>query len=99
MPKSLETINKSAFYKTGLKTISIPENVQYIGAYAFYNCKNLTSVYFEGDEIEESVYGFQSFYTQGNCTFYFKDAYSAENFKEDLYYDPQYGVKSTNYNW
>lgn len=45
LPNSLETISDNAFYKSGLKWLTIPESVTTIGANAFNLC-NLYSVLF-----------------------------------------------------
>ena len=44
LPASLRYIGKSAFYRAPLSDISIPDNVEEIGDYAFLTCKNITAV-------------------------------------------------------
>ena len=50
------SINKNAFLNTEINTVDIPNTVQYIGDYAFRNCRNLTSVTHPG-ELKEIVEG------------------------------------------
>ncbi len=51
--QQLETIGRSAFYRSGLTSIEIPGSVKEIGPYAFYNCPQLTQVTFaEGNSLE-----------------------------------------------
>lgn len=44
LPNSLRRIENGAFSYSGLTEIIIPENVNYIGALAFYACDNLTTM-------------------------------------------------------
>ena len=49
LPNTLKRIESNAFTENHhLTTITIPENVEYIGAEAFKNCNNLMDVYFMG---------------------------------------------------
>jgi hypothetical protein len=48
IPNSVTSIGYSSFAYTGLTSITIPNSVTSIGADAFYECTNLTSVYFTG---------------------------------------------------
>jgi len=41
LPDGLERIEEQAFFRTGLKSIEIPESVQYVGALAFGDIENL----------------------------------------------------------
>ena len=41
LPDGLERIGKQAFFRTKLKSIEIPESVQYVGALAFGDIENL----------------------------------------------------------
>ena len=58
LPQSLESIQEKAFAESGLKSIIIPENVTYIGYYAFENCTDLKELTFQGDlvGIESSAF-------------------------------------------
>ena len=48
--ETLKSIGQRAFYGcTAFTTISIPRSTTYIGAYAFYNCNNLTHLSFDDD--------------------------------------------------
>ena len=47
IPAKTKEIGNAAFESTGLKSITIPENVNAIWARAFWYCENLTSVVFE----------------------------------------------------
>lgn len=49
IPESVNTIGEGAFATSGLQNITIPESVTEIGAAAFWQCKNLSEVTFEGD--------------------------------------------------
>ncbi len=49
LPNSLTYIQNSAFEKSGLISITIPENLTKIGMLTFANCTSLKSVYFAGD--------------------------------------------------
>ncbi len=42
--EGIEQIGDLAFYRTGLKTVTIPSSVKYIGECAFFICTNLSSV-------------------------------------------------------
>ncbi len=44
LPDSLERIGHYAFYKNGLVSAELPENLKIIGAYAFAFCEDMTSV-------------------------------------------------------
>ena len=50
IPASVTVIGNSAFQKTGLTEVIIPENISKIGSKAFRDCKNLQSVYFAHQE-------------------------------------------------
>lgn len=43
--KRLKTIEKFAFYESGLNEIVIPESVETIGEKAFYGCNDLERIY------------------------------------------------------
>ena len=55
LPDNLEKINEGAFYDSGLKSISIPEAITYMGYWdtdkwpALGNCRFLTTIVLEGD--------------------------------------------------
>ena len=51
IPAKTKEIGNGAFASTGLKSITIPENVNAIWARAFWDCENLTSVVFEDTNI------------------------------------------------
>ena len=57
--KALERIYPQAFYNCALKEITIPVTCTEIGAYALYDCKNLTKIYYEGtiEQWEEITFG------------------------------------------
>ena len=42
-----------ALYKRTFKKVTIPEKVRIIGGYAFANCKNLTEICFNAEEVED----------------------------------------------
>ncbi len=44
LPKSLKSIGSNAFANTAITSIVIPENVDTIGAYAFYRCGLMTDI-------------------------------------------------------
>ena len=48
-PQSLLRIGDHCFDGSGIKEIRIPKNVRYIGSCAFQDCKELTSVFFDGE--------------------------------------------------
>ena len=39
-----ETIGVGSFYKSGVKTVVIPDSVSIVGSYAYYECNNMTSL-------------------------------------------------------
>ena len=47
LPNTIKSINKKAFYQSGLQSIEIPASVETIGKSAFQGCKALTTVTFE----------------------------------------------------
>ena len=49
LPESLQLIEINAFNASGLKEITIPENVLNVGEYAFADCVDLEQVQFMGD--------------------------------------------------
>lgn len=49
LPESLQTINQNAFNSSGLKTIFIPKNVNYILDGITGNCQNLVSIVVDSD--------------------------------------------------
>lgn len=54
LPKELETIDSMEFWLcSSLKTITIPENVDEIGAYAFQDNESLEEIIFEGDNVSK----------------------------------------------
>lgn len=58
LPDNLETIGESAFYRSGIKQIVIPQKVTHIGRYAFKECKALTQITVPGSikSLEEGVF-------------------------------------------
>ena len=54
LPNSLNRIEQSAFNGSGLREITIPENVTYIGAYAFSSCNSLKDFYCRAEKILEA---------------------------------------------
>ena len=50
IPDGVTRIPASAFSCDSLRSITIPDSVTSIGSYAFYNCKNLSAVYYIGSE-------------------------------------------------
>ena len=62
LPSSLTEISNNAFRETSITEIVIPASVRKIQGSAFYGCRNLSKVVFEGDEIKELHGCFQ------NCT-------------------------------
>ena len=61
LPVSLTRIENDVFYSSSLKSVIIPQNVTYIGDYAFGYMENLISVVFQGNAPE-----FYSKYTNKN---------------------------------
>jgi hypothetical protein len=49
LPSTIKEIGASAFFGTGIKTLNIPPCVETIQSNAFSDCKNLETVYFEGE--------------------------------------------------
>ena len=64
LPNSLETIGESVFYKSGLVSVVIPENVSQVGSNAFKNCSSLVSVLFKEGAVR--TLGDQLFYGSAN---------------------------------
>lgn len=62
LPSTLREISNKAFRGTPITEITIPASVKIIQGSAFYECKKLTKVVFESDEMEELHGCFQ------NCT-------------------------------
>ena len=66
---SVKTIGAHAFEGVGtgfdseLTTVTIPKSVETIGAYAFYECRNLQTVFFEEGGTADLVLGNVSMYT------------------------------------
>ena len=54
IPRRVVSIGENAFYGVGIKKISIPESVTYIGKYAFNNCDNL--IEFSLEDSDNSIY-------------------------------------------
>lgn len=52
IPDSVDSIGKNAFYCSGLETVYLGVGINSIAQGAFYNCTNLTDVYFGGSEDE-----------------------------------------------
>jgi hypothetical protein len=60
LPHSLNRIEQSAFNGSGLREITIPENVSYIGAFAFSSCNSLKDFYCCAEKVpkaESSAFG------------------------------------------
>ncbi len=53
LPSTLTEISNAAFRETPITEIVIPASVKKIQGSAFYGCKNLSKVVFEGDSMEE----------------------------------------------
>lgn len=54
LPSTLLSIGSQAFLGTKLNTIVIPETVTMIGGDVFYDCSNLTAIYYKGSAINEN---------------------------------------------
>jgi hypothetical protein len=54
LPNSLNRIEQAAFNGSGLREIIIPENVTYIGAYAFSSCNSLKEFYCYAEKVPEA---------------------------------------------
>ncbi|MCD7833976.1 MAG: leucine-rich repeat protein [Lachnospiraceae bacterium] len=54
IPDSVITIGEYAFALTGLETVTIGTGLETVGNDAFYNCENITDVYYNGSEEEWS---------------------------------------------
>ena len=50
-PNSLKYLRGECFWGSGLRSVTIPHNVSYIGDYAFMNCSNLDTLYYNADSI------------------------------------------------
>jgi len=61
-------IPTSMFYSCKLVSVTIPESVKKIGASAFYDCKSLRSVTFNGEE--PPMFGTSVFDNTNNCPIY-----------------------------
>ena len=48
LPETMTTIGSYAFYRTGLKNITIPKNIRIIRERTFERCTNLENVFYEG---------------------------------------------------
>lgn len=96
IPNDVVSIGPFAFWNVGLTSIKIPNSIMTIGECAFYANSNLSSVYFE--QTETPQFGDSCFRIWGETTFYFKNETIYNAFTED-YYNSEYGIKSTNYNW
>ena len=61
IPMNVTGIEKNAFVQSGLTSVSIPDSVEYIERYAFWNSKNLGSVTVGNglSKIGESAFGTQ----------------------------------------
>ncbi len=76
-PNTLENIGESAFSYSDLTEITFPNTVESIGNYAFYNCKNLDTAYFDGDAPQ---LGYSCFdYSNSNYAHLFNIVYHAGN--------------------
>lgn len=60
IPETVRIIGKSAFYSSGLESITIPASVTHIEDRAFQHCSNLQSVEYLGDEPSIGDYVFDS---------------------------------------
>ena len=62
LPSTLKTIGHYAFSQSGLKSVTIPQNVTTIGESAFYECRNLTEVFVSGNTmvIEKQAFSYCS---------------------------------------
>ena len=54
LPNSLNRIEQAAFNGSGLREITLPENVTYIGAYAFSSCNSLKEFYCYAEKVPEA---------------------------------------------
>ncbi len=54
---SVEIIGQSSFRCSSIESVVIPSSVKRIESYAFYDCKSLKSVTFEGDSLTYTGYG------------------------------------------
>lgn len=81
-----------------LESVTIPKSVTNIRNSAFYDCTNLTKVYFE--QTTPIIFEWACFKKSSGSqtTFYFKNADVSDAFTTD-YYNSDFGTKSTNYNW
>ena len=61
LPSSLERINDNAFYRTGLKSISVPDNVSHVGANVFTESKITEPVFNESIFIYMPREGFEEY--------------------------------------
>jgi len=67
---NVNNIGASAFFITPLTSVTIPASVTNIGDYAFEDCADLTSIYFDGDAPTVDLYTFET-HSQGNTTAYY----------------------------
>lgn len=57
LPDSLLRINDAAFYRSGLESIEIPRNVEFIGSRVFVRCSNLSEISVSLDNAKYHSYG------------------------------------------
>lgn len=63
LPSSVKYIGDHCFDQSGLVEFVVPKSVDFLGSYAFYNCKNLRKVVFTGHRLND-LQG----YTFDGCT-------------------------------
>ena len=62
IPESVTNIQSGAFAYSGVYGLTIPQNVSFIGEYAFHGCRQLSRIAFLGDEPEEPYFPQWLFY-------------------------------------
>lgn len=78
LPETLTSIGEGTFFKTGLKSIRIPETVTTINTVAFHQCSNLTDVYIDSPTIAA---GLKEDYSYGNLCVNAKRVYVKNTIK------------------
>lgn len=98
LPNSLTELFSSFYGCKSLRSITIPSNVSKIKNQSFYNCNNLSNVYFLQNTMPEITENCFYKNTGTITTFNFKNQAIYDAFLTD-YYNVKFGTKSTDFNW